>query len=114
MLRRASPRLRRLSQSMQRVLAAARPRRRDPADRGWQPPDEPQPSQSVALDPVRLVTLAIDRLGPATFRSAAIGKPVDVVVPDADTAAIFRAALARTSRSTDRLLTIVVASDPVP
>jgi hypothetical protein len=57
-----------------------------------------------------LVALAIDRLSGASVRAAASGKPVSVSVPDADTAAVFAAALALTSkrRVTDRLLTIVV------
>lgn len=65
----------------------------------------------AAPDPVQLVVLAIERLAPATFRSSTLGQPVEIAVPDAATAAVFRAALARTcpTRSTDRLLTIVVS-----
>jgi hypothetical protein len=49
-------------------------------------------------------------LSGASVRAAASGKPVSVSVPDAETAAVFEAALALTSkrRATDRLLTIVI------
>lgn len=76
-------------------------------------PDAAISAAHAPLDPVRLVSLTLERLGPATFRTAAIGKPVEVVVPDFDTAAVFRAALSQSRRSTDRLLTIVVAPDAV-
>ena len=61
-------------------------------------------------DRAALVAFAIDRLSGASVRAAASGKPVSVSVPDAETAAVFEAALALTSkrRVTDRLLTIVV------
>jgi hypothetical protein len=59
---------------------------------------------------VALVALAIDRLAPASLRAVASGRPVDIQVPDAETARIFRAALELTAtrRATDRLLTVSV------
>ncbi len=87
------------------------------AQRRFLPGRRPAPARPVAVptaaagpDPVQLVVLAIERLAPASFRSATLGHTVEVAVPDAETAAVFRAALARTCprRSTDRLLSIVV------
>jgi hypothetical protein len=61
-------------------------------------------------DPVLLVVLAIDRVGPATVRACASGVEVCVTAPDEATARILRAALAQTAsrRGTDRLIRIVV------
>jgi hypothetical protein len=61
-----------------------------------------------------LVALAIDRLAPASLRAVAWGRPVDIMVPDAETARIFRAALELTAtrRATDRLLTVSVGPAP--
>jgi hypothetical protein len=75
------------------------------------PAPEPRRAAAAAVDDrAALVALAIDRLSGASVRAAAWGKPVRVLVPDAETAAVFEAALALTSkrRVTDRLLTIVV------
>lgn len=62
------------------------------------------------LDLVTICILAVNRLAPATLRSAVSGKALKVVVPDPQVGAIFRAALDRmgTTRSTDRLIEIVV------
>ena len=74
------------------------------------PASAPLRPPPVDDDRAALVALAIDRLSGASVRAAASGKPVSVSVPDAETAAVFEAALALTSkrRVTDRLLTIVV------
>jgi hypothetical protein len=65
-----------------------------------------------ALDPVALTIMAVNRLGPATFRTVSLGAVVTVTVPDAATGAIFRAALEvmQKARSTDRLIRIEVAA----
>ncbi len=62
------------------------------------------------LDLVTICILAVNRLAPATYRSAVSGKALKVVVPDPQVGAVFRAALDRmgTTRSTDRLIEIVV------
>jgi hypothetical protein len=116
---RASPK-RRLKASLVRVVVRARraQRRFLPGCRPGHlsaPPSTPAvvvPASSP--DPIELVVLAIERLAPASFRSATLGQAVEVAVPDAETAAVFRAALARTSprRSTDRLLSIVIGGKP--
>jgi hypothetical protein len=64
-----------------------------------------------AIDPVTLTMLAVNRLGPATMRTATNGKALTVVVPDLRVAEIFRAALRemQKTRCTDRLVDIVVA-----
>ena len=63
-----------------------------------------------ALDLVTICILAVNRLAPATYRSAVSGKALKVVVPDPQVGAVFRAALDRmgATRSTDRLIEIVV------
>ena len=63
-----------------------------------------------APDAVRIAVLAIESLGRASMRACFTGTEVRVAVPDALTAAIFRAAIAETSRTraTDRLIRIVV------
>jgi hypothetical protein len=97
-----------------RLLHAARPRyrlalRRRRRHRSANPP-LPTP---VAIDPVALTVLAVNRLGPATLRTVANGKPLTVTVPDARIGEIFRAALGemQKTRSTDRLIDIVIAVD---
>lgn len=66
------------------------------------------------IDPVALTMMAVNRLGPATLRTATNGKALTVAVPDARTADIFRAALRemQKTRNTDRLVDVVVAGDP--
>lgn len=61
-------------------------------------------------DPVRIAVLAMESLDRASMRAAFTGVEVKVAVPDAATAAIFRAALDETARnrSTDQLVRIVV------
>ncbi|HKW53679.1 MAG TPA: hypothetical protein VJO12_08315 [Stellaceae bacterium] len=68
----------------------------------------PTPPQRT-VDLVALTILAVNRLGPATLRTVAHGKPLTVTVPDARTGEIFRAALAemQKTRLTDRLIAIV-------
>jgi hypothetical protein len=70
-----------------------------------------EPMAPPAPDPVRLAVLAMESLGRASLRASFTGTEVQVAVPDAETAAIFQAAIAETSRSrsTDRLIRIVVA-----
>jgi hypothetical protein len=106
------PRKRGLRAKLVRVVVRARraQRRLLPGRRPAPPRVLAAPPAAVGPDPVQLVVLAIERLAPASFRSATLGHPVEVAVPDDATAAVFRAALARTcpNRSTDRLLSIVV------
>ena len=61
-------------------------------------------------DPVSVVVLAIDRVGPAAVRACASGVEVCVTAPDKATARVLRAALTQTAvrRGTDRLIRIVV------
>jgi hypothetical protein len=61
-------------------------------------------------DPVRIAVLAMESLGRASMRASFTGTEVKVAVPDAATAAIFRAALSETTRNrpTDRLVRVVV------
>jgi hypothetical protein len=68
----------------------------------------------VEIDPVALTIMAINQLGPATFRTVALGTAVIVTVPDLATRDIFRAALLETqkARSTDRLIRIELAEAP--
>jgi hypothetical protein len=74
------------------------------------PIPEPIPPTESAPDLVRIAVLAMEGLGRASLRAAFTGKEVCVAVPDATTAAIFRAALCETARtrSTDRLIRIVI------
>lgn len=67
----------------------------------------------AAIDPVALTILAVNRLGPATFRTVWQGTAVTVTVPDRATGEIFRAALAemQRSRATDRLIRIEIAEE---
>lgn len=97
-----------------RLVSAARPRRfklrRRPRYRAITAPlVEPAP----AIDPVALTVLAVNRLGPATLRTVANGKPLTVTVPDARIGEIFRAALAemQKTRTTDRLIDVVIVNE---
>lgn len=62
---------------------------------------------------VELVTLALERLSPACMRTAITGVPQTVTVPDSQTAEVFRAAIAASTkgRMSDRLVNIVVAAN---
>ncbi len=64
----------------------------------------------AGLDLVTICILAVNRLAPATLRSAVSGKALKVVVPDPQVGAVFREALDRmgATRTTDRLIEIVV------
>ena len=66
-----------------------------------------------AVDLVSLTVLAVNCLAPATMRSATYGKALKVVVSDPRIGAVFRAALdlMGETRSTDRLIEIVVEDD---
>jgi hypothetical protein len=66
------------------------------------------------IDPVALTIMAVNRLGPATFRTVTLGTAVIVTVPDLATRDIFRAALVemQKARSTDRLIRIELAEAP--
>src|SRR6266851_1081678 len=68
------------------------------------------PPAGLSVDLVALTIMAVNRLGPATLRTVAHGKPLTVTVPDARIGEIFRAALAemQKTRLTDRLIAIVV------
>jgi hypothetical protein len=100
-----------------RLVSAARPRYRFGMRRHRRHSviEAPKPNTVAApqLDLVALTVLAVNRLGPATLRSVANGKPQTVTVPDARTGEIFRAALAemRKTRLTDRLIDVVIADD---
>ncbi len=74
-------------------------------------PADRRKDQAPAIDPVALTILAVNRLGPASFRAVALGTSVTVTVPDHATGAIFRAALVETqkARTTDRLISIEIA-----
>jgi hypothetical protein len=67
-----------------------------------------QPDLLPAIDPIALTIMAVNRLGPATFRAVASGMPVTVAAPDERTADIFRAALSQMghARPTDRLVSV--------
>jgi hypothetical protein len=97
-----------------RLLRAARPRYRLALRRRRRRRDaSARLATPVAIDPVALTVLAVNRLGPATLRTVANGKPLTVIVPDARIGEIFRAALGemQKTRSTDRLIDIVIAGD---
>ncbi len=76
----------------------------------------PAPVTGIEIDPVMLTMLAVNRLGPATMRTATNGRRVVVTVPDGEVAEIFRQALMamQKARITDRLVEIVVASPDSP
>jgi hypothetical protein len=105
-----------MKQGWTRLISATRPRNRFTLRRHrWRSPlpPAPLPDNPLAIDPVALTVLAVNRLGPATLRTVANGKPLTVTVPDARVGEIFRAALAemQKTRSTDRLIDIVIAGD---
>ncbi|MGO8914551.1 MAG: hypothetical protein ACLQJR_01425 [Stellaceae bacterium] len=108
---------RRLSTAMKhgwtRLISATRPRYRFRRRGGRPVISAPLPDTPLAIDPVALTVLAVNRLGPATLRTVANGRPLTVTVPDARIGEIFRAALAemQKTRSTDRLIDIVIAGD---
>ena len=117
LLRAQERRLRRaVKHGWSRLVSAARPRYRvavrarqrhfslAAASAGAVPPG------GHAVDLVALTILAVNKLGPATLRTVAHGRPVTINVPDARTGEIFRAALAQMqkARTTDRLITIVI------
>ncbi|MDE2165387.1 MAG: hypothetical protein KGJ66_03495 [Alphaproteobacteria bacterium] len=66
------------------------------------------------IDPVLLTMLAVNRLGPATIRTATSGKAQTIAVDDERIARIFRAALGEMQkiRTTDRLVDVVVVVEP--
>jgi hypothetical protein len=108
-----------------RLVSAARPRYRiaaQPRERHFPiiatSAGGAMPPAGVSADLVALTILAVNRLGPATLRTVAHGKPLTVRVPDARIGEIFRAALAemQKTRLTDRLIAIVVddAADAKP
>lgn len=74
--------------------------------------EAPTPA-SAATDPVALVALAINELGPASYRAAIFGRPITVTVPDEATAEVYRAAvdLSCKDRPTNHLIRIVVCGD---
>jgi len=92
-------------QGWKHLISTARPRRAR---------QRPARSRQTAIDPVALTMLAVNRLGPATVRTATQGRALVVAVPDAHTAEIFRAALQemQKTRRTDRLVDVVVAAEP--
>ena len=97
-----------------RLINAARPRYRFSLRRGDRhPAGAPLIPAASIIDPVALTVLAVNRLGPATLRTVANGKPLTVTVPDARIGEIFRAALAemQKTRSTDRLIDVVIAGE---
>ena len=102
--------------AMSRVAVVSRRIRRGREKRpkhdlpAMRPLAEPMPPTASAPDLVRIAVLAMEGLGCASLRAAFTGKEVCVAVPDAATAAIFRAAIAETARtrSTDRLIRIVI------
>ena len=106
-----------MKQGWTRLISATRPRNRLSLRRHRRRPlnPVPLPDPVLAIDPVALTVLAVNRLGPATLRTVANGRPLTVTVPDARVGEIFRAALAemQKTRSTDRLIDIVIAADTV-
>lgn len=92
-------------QGWKHLISTARPRRARQRRKSARQP---------AIDPVALTMLAVNRLGPATVRTATQGRALVIAVPDAYTAEIFRAALQemQKTRRTDRLVDVVVAAEP--
>ena len=76
----------------------------------------PRVNSAIDSDTVAMIAFAIDRLGPASMKASWVGRPIEIDVPDAATAALFRAALDLTGRrrSTDRLITITCAAECQP
>jgi hypothetical protein len=108
-----------LTKGFVKMLGAVPRRGRSNAGRGWRNPDFRRffrrdavvlPLAPERADPIAMVVMAIDRLGPAAIRACCSGVSVRVMVPDDQTAAVFRAALAvtQTRRTTDRLIEIIV------
>ena len=96
-----------------RLVSAARPRYRVAAqarERHFPVITTSATPPQRAIDLVALTIMAVNRLGPATLRTVAHGKPLTVTVPDQRIGEIFRAALAemQKTRLTDRLIAIVV------
>src|SRR6185312_10319619 len=84
-----------------RLISASRPRYRFNLRRQGRHPAmgalvEPLPE---SIDPVALTVLAVNRLGPATLRTVANGKPLTVTVPNERIGEIFRAALAEMQKA---------------
>lgn len=104
-----------MKQGWTRLISATRPRNRLSFRRRRRhlTIHAPLPETATAIDPVALTVLAVNRLGPATLRTVANGRPLTVTVPDARVGEIFRAALAemQKTRTTDRLIDIVIAGD---
>ena len=103
-----------MKEGWNRLLGVARPRHR--FARRWRRHRHAAGALAAAppnpaVDPVALTILAVNRLGPATLRTVANGRPLSVAVPDEQVGAIFRAALAemQKTRTTDRLIDIVIA-----
>lgn len=69
--------------------------------------------QVAGRSEIELVRLALERLSPACMRTAITGVPQTVTVPDMQTAEVFRAAIAASTkgRMSDRLVNIVVAAN---
>jgi hypothetical protein len=105
-----------MKQGWTRLVSATTPRNRLSFRRRRRPLilQTPLPASAPAIDPVALTVLAVNRLGPATLRTVANGRPLTVTVPDARVGEIFRAALAemQKTRTTDRLIDIVIAGEP--
>ena len=106
-----------LKAALSKVAAAGRRLRRgrEKRARRWfgEPPilpAEPAAGDLIQPDPVRIAVLAMESVGRASMRASFTGVEVEVAVPDVQTAAIFRAALAETTRTrpTDRLVRVVV------
>lgn len=91
-----------------RLVKAAKPVAPRPAAKRRRPL-----TPSAIIDPVALTIMAVNRLGPATFRTVSLGRAVTVTVPDRATGDIFRAALdeMQKSRLTDRLIRIEIAGE---
>ncbi|HUZ75522.1 MAG TPA: hypothetical protein VMU87_21260 [Stellaceae bacterium] len=101
----------RLKEAAGPVVRQRRLRRRNARIPEWPGPIVASPAPAV--DPVALTILAVNRLGPATFRTVSLGIAVTVTVPDSETGDIFRAALSemQKARATDRLIRIEVANE---
>jgi hypothetical protein len=69
----------------------------------------PDPPIRVIDAEAQLIADALARLAPAIGRAAVYGTPVTVTVADRHTADVYRAALSRSERPTDRLVSVIVA-----
>jgi hypothetical protein len=98
-----------------RLVKAAKPVAPRPAAKRRRPTPSPErePLPPAIVDPVALTIMAVNRLGPATFRTVSLGRAVTVTVPDRATGDIFRAALdeMQKARLTDRLIRIEIAGE---